>query len=147
MILLTLWYFIIFIDPTNLTLPGETSIFSMFGLLLLFLLISNVGNVLKWKYIDIFSLLFLSLWSLLQWNAHWKLLIFGASAERVESYNRFFRGTYRLFPESQQYIIPDLYHSLLGALLFTSLVLVILNIIQLFIPFSGKNVGVRDNLI
>ncbi|MEE4197465.1 MAG: hypothetical protein V2I54_07455 [Bacteroidales bacterium] len=132
-ILLFLWYSLIFFDIPLLTTEGHANPISMYGLLGLFLAILLVGFLLRWNNIHSFGLLILLLWGFLQFNANWKYLLMKPSEEKIQSYYQHFEHTLRFFPVSDQIIIPDAYHTILGGLLFINIVLVSRKILLKFI--------------
>ena len=67
----------------------------------------------------------LALWLIVQFFCHEYFTIFGASAKKLDSYNRCFEGTVKLFPASKTRLVPDLYHIVLHILIAIDLVLVI----------------------
>lgn len=67
----------------------------------------------------------LALWLIVQFFCHEYFTIFGASAKKLDGYNRCFEGTVKLFPASKTRLVPDLYHIVLHVLIAIDLVLVI----------------------
>ena len=65
----------------------------------------------------------LCLWFIVQFMCHWYYTIFGASEEKLTGYNRCFKGTVRIFPESDTRLIPDMYHIVLHLLIGVNIVL------------------------
>ena len=128
--LLAIWFVLVFFDVYPLTLDGTISLISPYGLLLLFLVISLVGISFKWAMANVFTFFYTGYWLYLQWGAHWKMVILGASEDRVAYYNDFFHGTMRLFSESSVQIVPDLYHTVLGVLILITFVLTIVKILN-----------------
>lgn len=57
--------------------------------------------------------IFLSLWLAIQFSSHWYYTIFGATTQKITSYNKFFENTYHIIPPLNSIIIPDLYHIIL----------------------------------
>ena len=68
----------------------------------------------------------LSAWLVVQFFCHWRYTIFGASAKKLAGYNECFRGTLRIFKESETRLVPDLYHIVLHALIIVNIVLCII---------------------
>ncbi len=68
----------------------------------------------------------LGLWLTVQFLCHWRYTIFGASERKLAGYNECFRGTVRIFPESDTRLIPDLYHIALHVLILADLILCLL---------------------
>ena len=64
----------------------------------------------------------LTLWAAVQFFCHWYYTLFGASAEKLKGYNECFRGTVRIFPESETRLIPDFYHIVLHILILVNIV-------------------------
>lgn len=62
-------------------------------------------------------IIFLLMWLFIQYMSHWHYTIFGASPEKIKSYNQFFEKTYHLIPASQTQVIPDFYHIILHLLI------------------------------
>ena len=69
----------------------------------------------------------LMLWFIVQFMCHWYYTIFGASERKLQGYNDCFRGTVRIFPMSDQRLIPDLYHIVLHILILINLILCLLS--------------------
>ena len=69
----------------------------------------------------------LTLWFIVQFMCHWYYTIFGASERKLQGYNDCFRGTVRIFPMSDQRLIPDLYHIVLHILILINLILCLLS--------------------
>lgn len=65
----------------------------------------------------------LVLWFVVQFFCHWYYTIFGAGEKKLRGYNDCFRGTLRLFPESDERLIPDLYHIVLHLLILLNILL------------------------
>ena len=65
----------------------------------------------------------LALWFIVQFFCHWYYTIFGASEEKLKSYNLCFKDTLRLVPMSETRLIPDLYHIILHLLILSNGVL------------------------
>ena len=65
----------------------------------------------------------LAFWFAVQFMCHWYYTIFGASEKKLRGYNECFRGTVRLFPESGERIVPDLYHIVLHLLIMANIIL------------------------
>ena len=65
----------------------------------------------------------LVLWAAVQFRCHWYFTIFGASERKLQGYNDCFKGTLRIFPESETRLVPDLYHILLHVLILANIVL------------------------
>ncbi len=131
LLLLTIWYSLIFWDPARFTVGESPGIFSIYGLLMAFLLISLGVKLFKWKYADHFSALYLTAWAILQWQAHWQAFFFGAGQQKIAGYNSYFSGTYRLSEASTDHLIPDLYHTVLGILLVITLFATLFNVITI----------------
>lgn len=129
--LLALWYSIIFWDPVGFTVGDSPDLISIYTLLMVFLIISIGGKLLQWKYIDHFSALYLTAWAILQWQAHWQAFFFGASSAKIDGYNSYFSGTYRLTEASGQQVIPDMYHTVLGILLAITLLITLFNVFKI----------------
>ena len=70
----------------------------------------------KWILLSV-----LCLWFVIQFFCHWYYTIFGASRRKLEGYNACFRGTVRLFPESEKRLVPDLYHIVLHLLILMNI--------------------------
>lgn len=128
LILLTSWYSLIFWDPSRFTVGDSPGIVSIYGLLMVFLVISVVGKLLGWKYIDHFSALYLAAWAILQWQAHWQAFFLGAPKQKIAGYNSYFSGTFRFSEASGDKLIPDLYHTVLGVLLAIALIITLYNV-------------------
>ena len=64
----------------------------------------------------------LVLWFVVQFFCHWYYTIFGASEKKLTGYNDCFRDTIRLFPMSNQRLIPDLYHIILHILILVNII-------------------------
>ena len=62
-------------------------------------------------------------WFTVQFLCHWRYTLFGASAEKLRGYNDCFRDTLRIFPASDERLIPDLYHIVLHLLILLNMVL------------------------
>ena len=63
----------------------------------------------------------LALWLGVQFFCHWYYTLFGADESKLKGYNECFRGTARIFPESEIRLVPDLYHILLHVLILANL--------------------------
>lgn len=68
----------------------------------------------------------LSVWLIVQFFCHWRYTIFGASEKKLRGYNECFRGTLRIFKESETRLVPDLYHIVLHALIIVNIVFCII---------------------
>lgn len=68
----------------------------------------------------------LILWLTVQFFCHWRYTIFGASRKKLEGYNECFRGTLRIFPESETRLVPDLYHIVLHILIVVNIIFCII---------------------
>ena len=64
----------------------------------------------------------LVLWFTAQFFCHWYYTIFGASERKLKGYNDCFKGTVRIFPESEKRLVPDMYHILLHVLILANIV-------------------------
>ena len=64
----------------------------------------------------------LLLWFAVQFMCHWYFTIFGASERKLQGYNDSFRDTVRLFPMSDERLVPDLYHILLHVLILLNII-------------------------
>ena len=73
----------------------------------------------KWILLGI-----LILWFAVQFFCHWYYTVFGASPKKIRGYNECFRDTVRLFPVSEERLIPDLYHIVLHLLILINIVLI-----------------------
>ncbi len=67
----------------------------------------------------------LLLWFVVQFMCHWYYTIFGASESKLKGYNECFKDAVRLFPMSDERLVPDLYHILLHVLILINLILCI----------------------
>ena len=65
-------------------------------------------------------------WLTVQFFCHWYYTIFGASPGKLQGYNRCFQNTFRLFPQNEKRVVPDLYHVILHCLLAGNIVLLCL---------------------
>ena len=65
----------------------------------------------------------LVLWFVVEFFCHWAFTIFGASEGKLKGYNDCFRNTIRIFPMSDQRLIPDLYHIVLHILILINIIL------------------------
>ena len=65
----------------------------------------------------------LLLWFIVQFMCHWYFTIFGASEKKLQGYNDCFRDSIRIFPMSDQKLIPDLYHIVLHILILINIIL------------------------
>jgi hypothetical protein len=74
----------------------------------------------KWILLGI-----LVLWLIVQFFCHWYFTIFGASEKKIKGYNECFKDTIRIFPMSEQRLVPDLYHIILHILILVNIVLCI----------------------
>ena len=68
----------------------------------------------------------LAAWLVVQFFCHWRYTIFGASEKKLRGYNECFRGTLRIFKESETRLVPDLYHIVLHALIIVNIVFCII---------------------
>lgn len=68
----------------------------------------------------------LALWLVVQFFCHWYFTIFGVSERKLKGYNECFKGTVRIFPESEKRLVPDLYHILLHILILANIILCLL---------------------
>ena len=64
----------------------------------------------------------LAVWLAGQFRWHWYYTIFGASEKKLTGYNECFRGTLRIFPESDRRLVPDLYHIFLHILILANII-------------------------
>lgn len=74
----------------------------------------------KWILLGI-----LVLWLIVQFFCHWYFTIFGASEKKIKGYNECFKDTIRIFPMSEQRLVPDLYHIILHFLILVNIILCI----------------------
>lgn len=77
---------------------------------------------------------FVFLWAVIQFYSHWYYTLFGASEEKIISYNQFFQETYHIIPSSKTILIPDFYHIILHIFILATL----FNLIIFFIT-NRKN--------
>jgi hypothetical protein len=127
--LLLAWFAILFVDPSRLTLPGSPGLVSEYRFLLGVLLLCNAAFFARLRFASAAALPLLGLWSILQWQAHWGMALRPPDPDRIERYNAFFRGTWRILPESSLRIVPDAYHMVLGLLLLLGLVAVAIDLV------------------
>ena len=113
-----IWYSLIFINTSPLTVKGTENLFSIYGILGLLLIIGLSGHLLNGGFIYLYNLIIFSLWGFFQWNAHWAYLIKSPSKARVAKYYNHFHNTLRIFPKSKTIMIPDMYHLILHLLIF-----------------------------
>lgn len=64
----------------------------------------------------------LLLWLAVQFFCHWYYTIFGATESKLKGYNECFKGTVRLFPMSDERLVPDLYHIILHVLILLNII-------------------------
>lgn len=64
----------------------------------------------------------LAIWFIGQFRFHWYYTIFGASERKLTGYNECFKGTVRIFPESDKRLIPDMYHIVLHILILVNII-------------------------
>lgn len=133
LLLLTVWYSIIFWDPVSLTVGDPPELMSIYGLLMVLLIISIAGKIISWKYTDHFTALYLTAWAILQWQAHWEAFFLGASSTKIDGYNSYFSETYRFSEASVDQLIPDLYHTVLGVLIVITLIVTFYNVFKIII--------------
>ena len=72
----------------------------------------------KWILLGI-----LVLWFVVQFMCHWYYTIFGVSERKLQGYNECFRGSIRIFPESDKRLVPDMYHIVLHILILANIIL------------------------
>ncbi|MBN4056596.1 MAG: hypothetical protein COA82_12810 [Alkaliphilus sp.] len=75
--------------------------------------ILSVLMVLYYLGFSYINLVFIGLFGLVLYGLyhfHWKLYIFGATAEKIEGYNIYFKGTHRILSKSSIRLVPDTYH-------------------------------------
>ena len=65
----------------------------------------------------------LVLWFMVQFMCHWYYTIFGASERKLQGYNDCFQDCLRIFPMSDERLIPDLYHIVLHMLILVNSIL------------------------
>lgn len=95
-----------------------------FAVLVLFSI--GIITYLLWEPVGRWVLMVeLALWLIVQFFCHEYFTILGASAKKLDGYNRCFEGTVKLFPASKTCLVPDLYHIVLHILIAIDLVLVI----------------------
>jgi hypothetical protein len=99
-ITLFLWYSLVFINIPGLLVAGTIDLISLSSLLEFFLIIILLTYIFKWKYADLLNIIILSIWGYLQYQAHWRYLLFIPSKAILDRYYHYFRGTYRFFPVS-----------------------------------------------
>lgn len=68
----------------------------------------------------------LAAWLIVQFFCHWRYTIFGASEKKLRGYNECFRGTLRIFKESETRLVPDLYHIVLHILIVVNIIFCII---------------------
>ncbi len=98
-------------DPL-LSLAGllEAALLIVLGLTIL---LPGVGAVMR--------MLLLSLWAYLQYDSHWRGFFFGATEQRRAAYARMFGRMRRVLPPLTARLVPDAYHTVLGALILVNL--------------------------
>lgn len=82
-------------------------------------------------YIRLVLALFFCLYVLGFWVFHWKMFFFGASEQKITGYNRFFKNTHRLLPQSEARVVPDTYHMVHTVLVLSSFTVLIVNLFRL----------------
>ena len=60
-------------------------------------------------------------WFVVQFFCHWYYTLFGAIEKKLAGYNDCFRDTVRLFPMSEERLVPDLYHIVLHLLILLNI--------------------------
>ena len=93
-------------------------------------LILSILFVLKEKIGKYLLSIFLLLWAAIQFYSHWYYTLFGASEEKIDSYNQYFKETYQIIPSTKEILIPDFYHIVLHILILTTLFSLVLFIIN-----------------
>lgn len=116
---------------TRLTVPVKITEFGVGTVLLFFLLLGLFGYVRRWKYNDLSAFSVVVIWGFDQYFEHWQPLIWGAPQARVDRYYQYFKNTIRVFPPSPHRIVPDLFHTVIGALILVCVFLLLHNIIAL----------------
>lgn len=112
--LLFIWFSL---DMTGFSIGDFTLVESAWnsidGIWWLLFLTFSILFIIKEKIGKYLLLIFVSLWALIQFYSHWYYTIFGASKEKIISYNQYFKETYHITPSSNTILIPDFYHIIL----------------------------------
>lgn len=132
------WFSLVFIGVPRLLIDGHEPLFSLSGLLELGLIIIWVGYLFKWKYTDFLNLFILIIWGYMQYDSHWRYMLFKAPKEIIDSYYQHFYGTLRFFAESETRVVPDAYHIILGVLIVINISIVLVKI-MMFLKFLRKD--------
>lgn len=105
----------------NITLvePAWNQVDGVWWLIFLILLILFIFKEKFGKYL---LLVFILMWTIIQFNCHWYHTIFGTSEEKINSYNQYFKNTLHIIPSSGKIVIPDFYHIVLHLLILISLI-------------------------
>lgn len=65
-------------------------------------------------------------WFVVQFFCHWYYTIFGASEKKLKGYNDCFKDTVHIFPMSEKWLVPDLYHMILHILILVNIIFCII---------------------
>jgi hypothetical protein len=103
---------------------------SIDGVWWLIFLLFSILFIIKDKTGKYMLFLFVFLWSIIQFYSHWYYTLFGATEEKIFSYNNFFKETYHIIPSSKTILIPDFYHIILHILILATLFSLFLYIID-----------------
>jgi len=117
-------------DMTGFSIGGLTLVESAWnsidGVIWLIFLGLSILFIFKEKIGKYMLTIFVLLWAVIQFVFHWRYTLFGASEQKIISYNRYFKETYHIIPESDKILIPDLYHIVLFLLIIETLICLIL---------------------
>lgn len=129
--LLFIWFSL---DMTGFSIGDFTLVESAWnsidGVWWLLFLTFSILFIIKEKIGKYMLSIFIFLWAMIQFYSHWYYTIFGASEEKIISYNQFFKETYHIIPSSNSILIPDLYHIILHILILITLFSLIIFIIN-----------------
>jgi hypothetical protein len=71
----------------------------------------------------VFTLILALLWIIAQSRAHWIPYVLGAPEDYRREYEKIFKNTFSILPRiTKRGVVPNLYHTLIGLLLFGTIV-------------------------
>lgn len=141
MALLFIWFSLDMIGFSigNITLV-EAAWNSVDGVWWLVFLICSILFIIKDKIGKYMLSVFVFLWAVIQFYSHWYYTLFGASEEKIISYNQFFKETYHIIPSSKTTLIPDFYHIILH-------IFILVTLFSLIIFFINNKNGCIINVV
>lgn len=117
--LLTAWFALDFVGVARLV--DREPLVSLAGVMLALMAVFLAGGTLRWRWLAPSYLAALLIWAALQVETHWSTFVLPATEKKLLWYARAFGDHWRLLPNLPGRTVPDLYHTVLAALLLVNL--------------------------